>query len=306
MRWIEASIGTKPEEIDGLCETLAALGVQGVSIEDENDLRDFLERNQKYWDYIDDTLTEKFRGVSRVKFYLVDDESGRTALKRIRDALGREITTAYVDDENWEYTWRQYYAPIEVGERLRIVPEWLDPELNGRKALRLDPGLAFGTGSHATTRLCLEIMDGLDLAGKRVLDLGFGSGILSIGAIVLGAESAAGCDVDPNAVTAARQNAALNGIGEDKLKVCAGNVLTDEGIRKGLGGGYDLVLANIVADVILPLTGFARRFMAADGRFLCSGIIENRTAEIEAALKRNGFAIVDHRRMEEWHCYLCS
>ena len=306
MRWIEASIDTKPEEIDGLCETLAALGVQGVSIEDENDLQDFLERNRQYWDYVDDTLTEKFKGVSRVKFYLVDDESGRAALGRIRDTLGRELAVAYVDDENWEYTWRQHYAPIEVGNNLLIVPEWLDPELNGRRALRLDPGLAFGTGSHATTRLCLEVMDGLELEGKRVLDLGFGSGILSIGAIVLGAERAAGCDIDPNAVTAARQNAALNGIGGDKLDVRAGNVLTDEGLRKRLGGGYDLVLANIVADVIAPLTGFVRRFMGENGRFLCSGIIENRTAEIEAALKRNGFTIVGHRHMEEWHCYLCS
>ena len=306
MRWIEAGIDTRPEEIDGLCETLAALGVQGVSIEDENDLQDFLERNRQYWDYIDDTLTEKFRGVSRVKFYLVDDGSGRAALERIRDALGREIALSYVDDENWEYTWRQHYAPIEVGNNLLIVPEWLDPELNGRKALRLDPGLAFGTGSHATTRLCLEVMDGLELAGKRVLDLGFGSGILSIGALVLGAESAAGCDVDPNAVTAARQNAALNGVGGDKLDVRAGNILTDGGLRKRLGGGYDLVLANIVADVIAPLTGFVRRFMAANGRFLCSGIIENRAPEIEAALKKNGFTILDHRRLEEWNCYLCS
>ena len=306
MRWIEASIATRSEEIDGLCDALAALGVQGVSIEDENDLRDFLERNRQYWDYVDDALTEKFQGVSRVKFYLVDDGSGRAALNRIRDTLGREIAISYVDDENWEYTWREHYAPIEIGENLLIVPEWLDPELNGRKALRLDPGLAFGTGSHATTRLCLEVMDGLDLTGKRVLDLGFGSGILSIGALVLGCESAAGCDVDPNAVTAARQNAALNGIGEDRLNVCAGNILTDEGLRKRLGSGYGLVLANIVADVILPLTGFVRRFMAVGGRFLCSGIIDNRAPEVEAALKRNGFTVLDHRHMEEWNCYLCE
>ena len=306
MQWIEATIETKSEEIEQLCTTLTELGVQGLSIEDEEDLKSFLEKNRQYWDYIDDSLSEKFKGVSRVKFYLIDDESGRANLKQIQQAINQEIRENRIDDQDWEYTWRENYQPIEIGNRLIIVPEWIEPTGQSRTVLRLDPGLAFGTGSHATTQMCLEILDGLDLREKKVLDLGFGSGILSIGALLLGAERAVGCDIDPNAVTAARENAALNNIPETQYKLRAGNILTDEGLRKSLDGEYDLVLANIVADVVIPLTDFVNRFRRKGGYFLCSGIIDGRTEETEAALKRNGFRILRHLHREEWNCYLAD
>ena len=211
-----------------------------------------------------------------------------------------------MDDADWENNWKQNYQPLPIGERLIVIPDWLEPETEGRTALRLEPGLAFGTGSHATTRMCLTVLDGLDLRGKSVLDLGCGSGILGIGALVLGAARVMACDVDPNAPDAARDNAAKNGIGPDRFDVRTGDVLADGGLRKSLGAHYDLVLANIVSDVILSLSAFVRQFMAKDGLFVCSGIIDERAAEVEAALKKNGFAVLRHLHEEEWHCFVCK
>ena len=306
MRWIEASIPTTTGEIDALCETLAALGVEGVSIEDEADFRRFLAENRQYWDYVDADLEQRFAGLSRVKFYLLDDEEGRASLERIRAAIDRKIDLSYMEDEDWENSWKQYYEPIPVGQRLLIVPEWQEADPGGRTILRLDPGIAFGTGSHATTRMCLEALETVAAPGKRVLDLGCGSGILGIAALLLGCDSVTGCDIDPKAPEAAARNAALNGFDSERFRACAGDLLADEGLRRRLGGGYALVLANIVADVIIPLSAFARRFLAEDGAFICSGIIDDRRAEVENALRRNGFELVRHYREDEWNCYLCK
>ena len=305
MQWIEAAVETKSEEIDALCAQLAELGAGGMVVEDEADFQRFLEQNHQYWDYVDDELADRFRGVSRVKFYVADDADGRAQLDAIRAGLGREIRTAAVADSDWENNWRQYYEPIEIGEALVVVPEWLDAPAGTRTALRLDPGLIFGTGSHATTRMCLAALEGLSGAGKTVLDLGCGSGILAIGALLLGCERAVGCDIDPKAPDVAESNAALNGIGPDRFRVYAGDVLSDAGMRASLGAGYDIVTANIVSDVIIPLAGLVRPFLKPGGAFLTSGIIEGRQDEVAEALRKNGFTIVSHFNEEDWHCYLC-
>ena len=306
MRWIEAAIQSTAGEIDALCERLEALGIEGISIEDETDFHTFLEENRQYWDYVDESLSQKYAGVSRVKFYLADDADGRETLQRVRRALGREIETAAVEDEDWENNWKQYYEPIPVGQRLLVVPEWQSAVSPGRTVLRLDPGIAFGTGSHPTTKLTLAELETVAGPGKRALDLGCGSGILGIAALLLGCESVVGCDIDPKSPGAAARNAALNGIGEERYRAYAGDLLADESLRRRLGTGYDIVLANIVADVIIPLSGFARRFLAENGVFICSGIIDDRCAEVEAALRRGGFALLRHTREEEWNCYVCK
>ena len=305
MQWIEASVSTKSEEIDDLCAQLAELGAGGMVVEDEADFRRFLEQNHQYWDYVDDELADKFRGVSRVKFYLSDDADGRAQLAEIRAGLGREIQTAVVADSDWENNWRQYYEPIEIGEKLVVVPEWLDTPEGERIPLRLDPGLIFGTGSHATTRMCLAALEGLSGAGKTVLDLGCGSGILAIGALLLGCALAVGCDIDPKAPDVAEANAALNGIGRDRFHVYAGDVLSDASMRAMLGAGYDIVTANIVSDVIIPLAGLVRPFLKPGGAFVTSGIIEGRQDEVAEALQKNGFSIEAHFSEEDWHCFLC-
>ena len=196
MQWIEVSVPTRSDEIDDVCAQLAELGAGGMVVEDETDFQQFLEQNHQYWDYVDDALEAQFRGVSRIKFYLADDDDGRAQLETIRAGIGRELTTATVRDSDWENNWRQYYQPIEVGERLVVVPEWLDAPADGRLPLRLDPGLIFGTGSHGTTRLCLEGVERYVKPGDRMLDLGTGSGILAIAAVLLGAKEAIGCDTN--------------------------------------------------------------------------------------------------------------
>ena len=254
-------------------------------VEDETDFQQFLEQNHQYWDYVDDALEAQFRGVSRIKFYLADDDDGRAQLAAIRAGIGRELTTTTVRDSDWENNWRQYYQPIETGERLVVVPEWLDAPADGRLPLRLDPGLIFGTGSHATTRMCLAALEHCAGADRTVLDLGCGSGILGIGALLLGCAHVTGCDIAPNAPEVAAANAALNGFYDDKFTVCAGDILADAGLRRRLGTGYDIVLANIVADVIIPLAALAPAFLAPGGTFVCSGIIESARAALEAGVK---------------------
>lgn len=305
MQWIEVSVPTRSDEIDDVCAQLAELGAGGMVVEDEADFQDFLEHNHQYWDYVDDALEAQFRGVSRIKFYLSDDDDGRAQLASIRAGLGRELTTATVRDSDWENNWRQYYQPIEVGEKLVVVPEWLDAPADGRIALRLDPGLIFGTGSHPTTRMCLAALEQYAGPGKTALDLGCGSGILGIGALILGCDSCLGVDIDPKAPDVVMSNAALNGIGADKMTAWAGDIIADSSLRARIGGGYQLVLANIVADVIIPLSAVVRQFMAPGAVFICSGIIEHRWPETEAALISNGFEILDHKSEEEWHCFVC-
>ena len=302
MRYIEVIVDTPEELLDQRCEEMSAMGVGGFVIENEADFQDFLENNHQYWDYVDQELEQQYAGVSRIKCYLTDDEAGQDSLRQIRAAYG-QVEVSFVEDSDWENNWREYYKPIPVGEKLVVVPEWEEIPQDGRTPLRLDPGLIFGTGSHATTRMCLAALERYAAPGKRALDLGCGSGILAIGALLLGCDCAAGCDIDPKSPAVAEANAALNGIGGDRFRVRAGDVLTDAGMRAALGTGYDLVLANIVADVIIPLSALARDFLAPDGVFLCSGVIEGRQDEVADALRRNGFSLLEHACEEEWHCF---
>ena len=304
MRYIEVTVNTPGAEIDARCQELADMGAGGFVIENEEDFKDFLEQNHQYWDYVDDELENQFAGVSRIKCYLTDDEDGLAVLRRINAAYS-DVTTSYVEDSDWENNWREYYKPIEVGEKLVVVPEWEEAPQDGRLPLRLDPGLIFGTGSHATTRMCLAALEKFSKPGVRVLDFGCGSGILGIGALILGCASCLGVDIDPKAPDVVMSNAALNGIGADKMTAWAGDIIADSSLRARIGGGYQLVLANIVADVIIPLSAVVRQFMAPGAVFICSGIIEHRWPETEAALISNGLEILDHKSEEEWHCFVC-
>lgn len=303
MRWKEVTIKTTSEEIDLLCLTLGDLGIEGLTIEDSADFNNFLENNRQCWDYVDENLENSMKDKSQVKFYLSDDEDGDGQLKKICAALKIEPQVTIVNDSDWENNWKEFYKPIKIGEKLIIVPEWHADGNFDRIPLRLDPGLYFGTGSHATTRMCLKAMQNHDLTDCKVLDLGCGSGILGIGAKLLGAKHIAGCDIAPKAPDVALSNAQLNKISAEDFEIYAGNILTDTKLREKLAGGYDLVLANIVADVIIPLCETVSDFMTENAVFICSGIIEGRQAEIEYALKSNGFSITAHYSEEEWHCY---
>ena len=317
MEWLELKIDTSHAGLDAVTDMLEQQGVTGVMIDDEADFQSFLENNRQYWDYVDDDLLAQKKGVSRVTFYLERNEDAYGTVAAVRmamSALKKEhpeyapllLTMADVADEDWENNWKQFYKPMEIGSRLLVVPEWEEAADPTRVKLVLNPGLTFGTGSHATTRLCLQALDTHIHGGERVLDLGCGSGILSIAALRLGAESAFACDIDEKCVDVAYENAALNGIGKDRYTVRWGNVLTDAALRQEMGADYDIVVANIVADVIMGLSPHVRPFLKPGGLFLCSGIIDERAAEVLEKLKADGWDVFEQRSSEGWFSYLCK
>jgi len=308
MNWLEVTVNAENVDLDWLCSLLDGLGAGGLVIEDQSDFETFLKENREYWDYVDEELLREKEGVSRVKFYLSDDEQGRSLLESIRSEIskaGLSLSVAPVREEDWENNWQKYYRPMEIGRKLLIVPEWEEiPPHEGRVVLRLNPGMIFGTGSHATTRMCLEEIEKYAGPGKKVLDLGCGSGILAIAALLLGCGSALGCDIDPKAPDTALSNAALSGIGAERFKVYAGDVLKDHKLRKIIGEAkYELICANIVADVIIALAKDARAWLAENGRFVCSGIIEGRQDEVRDALIKSGLRIIETRNEEDWYCF---
>ena len=316
MDWLELHVDTSPAGIDPMTELLEQQGVEGLIIDDEDDFHDFLENNHQYWDYVDEDLIAQKKGVSRITFYLAPDEEGFSTIANIRIAMAalKEqhpeyapllLTMENVSDSDWENNWQQFYKPMEIGERLLVIPEWEKCDPKGRITVTLNPGLTFGTGSHATTRLCLRTLDKLVQGGEKVLDLGCGSGILSIAALRLGAKSAFACDIDDKCVDVAYENAALNGIGKDTYTVRWGNVLSDAQLRKEIGGGYDIVAANIVADVIIALSTEVRAYLKEGGYFLTSGIIDDRAEEVAAALRSAGWEILETNSNEGWYSYLC-
>ncbi len=316
MHWLEVRIDTNHAGLETVQALLSGLDVDGVMIEDEEEFQDFLEHNHEYWDYVDEDLERAMSGRSRITFYLEAKEAGFAKLGEVRialEALKQErkdlgallMTLEDVQDADWENNWKQYYKPMEIGERLLVIPQWEEADPGDRAPLYLDPGLTFGTGAHATTRLCLTALEGLVRGGERVLDLGCGSGILSVAALGLGAASALAVDIDDKCRTAARENAGLNGIGPDRLDILVGNLLTDETVAERIGGGYDLVLANIVADVIIALAPRVRGLLNPGGTFLCSGIIEGRAEEVETALTAAGLTVEERREDNGWYAFTC-
>ena len=309
LTWLEITINTASEDLEQLAAKLTANGVVGLVIEDEEDFKQFLENNKQYWDYVDDELVNRMAGAARVKFYVTDDADGQKQLAQYTAGLeGYEILSAPLKENDWATSWQKYYKPLAVGEKLYVVPEWeKDSDLPaGKVPVWLNPGLTFGTGNHASTQLCLEGVEQAVKPGDRVLDLGCGSGILSIAALCLGAEFAAAVDIDPKAVDVAYENAGLNNITKEHYDVRAGNVLLDKGLVTELQQNkYQVVLANIVADVIIPLSAFAGDFMTEGGYFICSGIIDTRSGEVAVALERNGFTIVEKKEKTGWCAFVC-
>ena len=309
-QWLEVTLPVPASDLDRVCDVLTANGMTGLVVEEEGDFLRFLEQNRQYWDYVDEDLAARMKGVSRVKFYVPDNDEGQTQLRGYLRGLEQyEPQTVSLREEDWATSWQKYYQPIPVGRRVYIVPEWMRGQdiPDGRTPLYLNPGLTFGTGAHATTQLCLELLEEAVRPGDAVLDLGCGSGILAIAAIALGAERAIGVDIDPKAVDVAYENAAMNGVGQDRLTVLAGDVLSDHVLSVRLGRGQNrIVLANIVADVIIPLSAAAGQFLTPDGVFLCSGILDEREGDVTAALEKNGFIITRRLERNGWVALRCE
>ena len=304
MAWLEITIDTTSEKINTVVTHLTARGFSDLVIEDQEEFETFLEDNRAYWDYIDESLQEKLQGLSHIRLYLEDtDEASLDRLKAAAAELALPVTVAAMEETNWEESWKDNYPPQEVGEKIIILPYWLAGQEGSRLPGIMDPGLTFGTGAHPTTQMVVETMEATIRPGHRCLDLGSGSGILSLCALRLGAESAVGIDIDPKAEGIARENAAYNGFGAPEFTALTGNVTEDTGLMASLAAAeYDVVLVNIVADVIIGLCPILPNFLTEKSTLICSGILDVRLPDVLAALEAAGLTVTQIKEKEDWRC----
>ena len=305
MAWLEITLSTVDRDVEAAAAALTAAGFSDLVLEDQQEFEDFLENNKAYWDYIDEDLQQKLQGLSRIKLYLEDtDDAGLSRLKAVADGLSLSVEIATLPETDWEESWKENYPPVELGKNLIMLPCWLAREYNGsRIPVILDPGLTFGTGAHPSTQMVVAAMEEIVFPGSRCLDLGSGSGILSIAALRLSAQSAIGVDIDPKAEDIARENAAYNDFGAPEFTALTGNVTTDRKLMDTLSQQhYDLVLVNIVADVIISLAPVLPQFLEKDSILICSGILADRLDEVTAALEHAGITVTSLRAGDDWRC----
>ena len=312
MKWKKYTIETRAEAVDFISEMLAENGIEGIEIEDSEPLTE-----QDYAEMFADILPEPPMGdgSAKVHFYMDEDETEevraerleaiRSGLKEIAgfvDAGSCQIVEGETDEQDWRNNWKQYFHAFKVDDML-IHPTWEpDADRSGtRYQIAIDPGAAFGTGSHETTRLCLQHLRRYMQEGDRVLDVGTGSGILSIASLKRGASFAMATDLDPQAVETSLENVALNGFGEDKYKVIKGNIIDDPAVQQEVGTGYDVVLANILAPAIIALQDMIFRHMNRGGLFIASGIIDAKEEGVLMALEANPYwELVEVEHDGEW------
>lgn len=320
MDFTKLIVYTTTEGIDPVTGIMLSLDINGFEIEDKNDFLEFISDSAARYDYIDDSLDALKTAETTVSCYLAQNDQGYMQAAAIEDrvrALKAEdtdekfgrlaIEKKLVREEDWADNWKQYFKPFPVGERLYVKPSWEEAgATDGRHVLEIDPGSSFGTGQHETTKLCLELIDEAVHGGERVLDLGCGSGILSIGALLLGAQSAYGVDIDENAAAIARENAQKNGFSAPQFDSAFGDIIRDEKLAERLGDGYDLVTANIVADVLIGMAPYFGGFLKPDGRLIVSGIIEDRADEVLTVLGMQGFVPLKRRSEKGWNAVLLA
>lgn len=305
MAWLEITIDTAAHQVEAVAQALTQRGFSDLLIEDQEEFEAFLEENRAYWDYIDEGLQKKLQGLSRIRLYLEDtDEKNLRRLKDYAAGAGLALSVVPLPDVDWEQSWKENYPPQEVGRRLLVLPCWLAEDYRGdRLPVILDPGLTFGTGAHPSTRMVLEQMERLVTPGASCLDLGSGSGILSIAALRLGAEQAVGVDIDPKAEDIARENAAYNGFGAPAFTALTGSVTADRRLMERLAGEHwDVVLVNIVADVIVSLAPVLPRLLGEGSVLICSGILDTRLPDVTVALTAAGLQITSTQAQEDWRC----
>ena len=304
MNWLEITIETAPSTIEDVAARLTAGGFADLVIEDQAEFEEFLQENRSCWDYIDEELQEKLSGLSRIKLYLEDtDTAAMERLKALLEKLGLSMQVQTMAQTNWEESWKDNYPPQPVGDSLIVLPYWLADTETDRRKIILDPGLTFGTGAHPSTQMVMETMEQANLQNAACLDLGSGSGILSITALRLGAKSAVGVDIDPKAEGIARENAAYNGFAAPAFTALTGNVTADRRLMERLAAeAYDLVLVNIVADVIIGLAPILPGLMGENTLLICSGILDTRLDDVRSALEQAGLTIIRTKANEDWRC----
>ncbi len=314
--FIQIDIYTSSQAIDGITGALAEYGITGFIIQDSADFENFLADKNANWDYVDDELMGLKTVEPHITLYVHENAQGAETLAAIRGLVGGykannsdgyygniRIELANVKEEDWANNWKKYYKPFRVGKSLIIKPSWEDVEpKDGDRILEIDPASTFGTGQHHTTKMVMEMLEDVISGGERVLDLGCGSGILSIAALLLGAREVAICDIFENAVKTAAENIEKNKF--TSFNAYCGNIIEDKALREKIGGGYDVICANIVADVIIAMSPLFEEFLNDGGKLMVSGVIDERVDEVTAALSENGWKVVNAKNEEGWNCIL--
>ena len=301
MDWTEISVEVKASDIDEAAAIANMTVPYGIYIEDYSELEDEV-MEIAHIDLIDEELLKKDRGIAKIHIYIDPEDNIDEAVSFLKERLSyakidHTVDLINVREDDWLNNWRKYFKPMPIGERLLINPSWYtDTDPEGRAVLNIDPGLAFGTGKHETTRLCMEAIERYVHEGDSVLDVGCGSGILGIAAVLLGAGNAFGVDIDATAVRTANENAQVNHVG-DRFTAIAGD-LVDK-----VDGKYDLVVANIVADAIIALSASVKAFMKPDSVYIVSGIIDTRADDVRGAVE-DSFDIVEENTLGGWYCFV--
>jgi len=302
MRYLEVKIYTAPEGIDPLTLILTEMGIAGFAVEDIRDIQELMSRKNPYdWDYIDESLITAENIRNNVTLYLDDTDEGRNTLNQIREEIANadigeyELVIKTIDDSEWKDKWKEYFKPTRITERIVIKPTWEEyaPE-SGDLVIEMDPGMAFGTGAHPTTTLCIRLLEKyIEPGSDTVLDVGCGSGILSVASALLGAESVVAVDIDPVAVEVTKENAERNGVA-DKIAAMEGD------LTKGLSVKADIVAANLMADLVIMLSKDIVAHLSGKGIYISSGILADRKNEVTAAIEACGFRILEVLEEEEW------
>jgi ribosomal protein L11 methyltransferase len=314
MNWTEVNIYTTTVGIDILCARLMDLGIKGFVINDPNDFNAFLQDKEGHWDYIDEDLMKLSESETSVTVYIQENSQGaemlaalKSEIKRLTESdekgeFGRlDISMSSVREEDWANNWKQYFKPLKIGNNLLIKPSWEEYEnIDNRLVLEIDPASSFGTGQHNTTRLCMELMEDVVKYGDKILDLGCGSGILSIAGVLLGAESVVAVDIEENSINTTIENFKKNNISSDKYNVYCGNIIVDKEIAEEIGTGFDLITANIVADVLIAMSELFKMFLKQNGTLIVSGVIEGRKDEVIDAITNAGFSLIDYKEKDDW------
>ncbi len=317
MLWTQAVVHTTTQGIEPVSGILLMNGINGYEVQDSEDFNSFLENKEVYFDYIEDDLLKLKSCETTVTFYLPQNKQGFEMLEAIRSGINQlklsdkdrlfgtlELSgDTTLEEQDWENNWKQYFKPFPVGENLCIKPSWetLPEELKNKTVIEIDPSSSFGTGSHTTTKLCLEKIEKYLKKGDNVLDMGCGSGILGIAASKLGASKITAVDIDENSARIAGENYIENHVDKSSYRVLAGNILNDKDFYGVVcNQKYDLIAANIVADVIIWLAPVFKKVLESDGRLIVSGIISQRSAEVTDALEKAGFKVIEFAESSEW------
>lgn len=316
MDFIEVTIFTTTAGIEPVADVLESLGIEGYALEDAADFEEFLQDTEVYWDYVDETLCQTLRDQeTKLKIYVEDSADGHAQIEALRRALealreqdtektfGRlETAQSVTRQEDWEWGWKQYFKPFPVGETFLIKPSWETVEdAENRRILEIDPASSFGTGTHDTTQLCITMLEKIVKGGEKLLDMGTGSGILAIAAGMLGAKPETAVDIDAHCLTCACENADRNGI--TIHRTLHGDALRDEALVQEIGSGYDIICANIVADIIIGMATMFYEKLVSGGTLITSGIIEERADEVAAALEQAGFTLTDRAVSGGWAAF---